>query len=150
VNRDKPSQTAGRDGRGRFKKGAPAGPGRPAGTAEHRAAMLRAAGPEELEAITATLVRQAREGCVQSAKLVFDRVLGRPPEEQPALRAELPDLKNPEQIQEGMRRVVQACADGELPASHARVWVELLAATAEAGELRKLLEQAEDKPWEAA
>ena len=150
MTRDKGRETEHRDQRGRFKKGSPPGPGRPAGTSEHRSAMLRAAGPEELEAITATLVRQAREGCVQSAKLVFDRVLGRPPEEQPALRASLPDLTDPAQIAEGIRRVVAACAAGELPANHARIWVDLLAATAEAGELREMLERHREGTWEAA
>ena len=150
MTRDKRQQTAGRTADGKFSKGAPPGPGRRAGTGEHRQALLRAAGPEELEAIVRTLVQQAKQGCVQSAKLVFDRVLGRPPEEQPALHAPLPDLTDPAAIAEGIRTVVAACAAGELPAQHARVWVELLASTAEAGELRDLLQQREDQKWPAA
>ena len=45
--------------------------------AELRAAFVQAVTSEAIQEIVATLVRQAKDGCPQSAKLVLDRALGK-------------------------------------------------------------------------
>lgn len=64
-----------------------------------RCAFTEAVTPEAIAEIVNTLVRQAKGGCPQSAKLVLDRALGKPSildsedppdaEERPLTRAEL-------------------------------------------------------------
>jgi hypothetical protein len=70
----------GRDGRGRFAKGNKGGPGNPyAGrVAELRAALFEAVTPEDIRAIIAVLVTQAKSGDLHAAREVLDRCLGRP------------------------------------------------------------------------
>ncbi len=65
---------------GRFLPGNPGGPGNPhaARVAALRGALLEAVTPADLAAIARSLVQAARSGDVAAAKLVFERVLGRP------------------------------------------------------------------------
>jgi len=65
---------------GRFLPGNGGGPGNPhaARVAELRSALLGAVTPGDLAAIARSLVQAARSGDVAAAKLVFERVLGRP------------------------------------------------------------------------
>ena len=65
---------------GRFLPGNGGGPGNPyaARVAELRSALLEAVTPGDLAAIVRSLVQAARSGDVAAAKLVFERVLGRP------------------------------------------------------------------------
>lgn len=65
---------------GRFLPGNSGGPGNPyaARVAELRSALLEAVTPGDLAAIVRSLVQAARSGDVAAAKLVFERVLGRP------------------------------------------------------------------------
>ncbi len=132
---------------GRFVKGCKPGPGRPRGSSEHRAALLKACTPERVEEMVEALVDKARAGDATAARVIFDRLWGRPREEQPQLRAELPDLSDPKAIGEAMRLVVAAVARGELPADHGRIWTDLLSACAEAAELGELLRQHEGEGW---
>ena len=74
-NRNKPIKRA---SDGTFAPGGPGGPGRPAGTGEHRAALLRACSPEDVEAIVEALVEKAKQGDAQAARVLFDRIYGRP------------------------------------------------------------------------
>ena len=150
MSRNKRSETDGRDRFGRFTKGAPGGPGRPAGTGEHRAAVLRACGPQQVEEIIAAMVERAREGDPTAARIVLDRVLGRAAEQQSDLRLQLPALDDAEQVAEGVRLVVRAVAAGQLPVADGRAVVDLLSAALEAGELRQLLQQREGDRWSAA
>jgi hypothetical protein len=138
-SRDKPKQTAGRDPAGKFQKGCSAGPGRPAGIGEHREALLRACTPADMEEVVRALVDQAKQGDAAAARLLMDRVYGRAREEQPTMRAELPDLTSAQEVAEAMRLVVAAVARGELPADHGRAWVDLLTAVLEAGEVEQVL-----------
>jgi hypothetical protein len=69
----------------------------------------------------------------------MDRVYGRAREEQPTMRAELPDLTSAQEVAEAVRLVVAAVARGELPADHGRAWVDLLTAVLEAGEVEQVL-----------
>lgn len=150
MTRNKRGETDGRDRFGRFTKGAPAGPGRSAGTVEHRAAVLRACGPQQVEEIIGAMVERAREGDSTAARIVLERVLGRAPEQQSNLRLQLPDLDNAEQVAEGVRLVVRAVAAGELPVADGRAVVDLLSSALEAGELRELLQHREGDRWSAA
>ena len=65
---------------GRFLPGNAGGPGNPyaARVGELRAALLDAVKPGDLAAIARTLVGAAKSGDVAAAKVVFERVLGRP------------------------------------------------------------------------
>lgn len=67
---------------GRFLLGNRGGPGNPFGkqVGALRAALLSAVTPEELAAITATLVQLAKDGNVAAIREVFDRTLGKPVE----------------------------------------------------------------------
>ena len=72
-------QHGGRDGRGRFAKGCPGGPGcgkRP--VAGYVEALREAASPKVIADIVAKLVELALAGDVQACRAVLDRVLGRP------------------------------------------------------------------------
>lgn len=75
MNRNKPLK---RDGDGRFAPGGAGGPGRPAGTGEHRSALLRACGPEEVAEIATALVEKAKQGDAVAARVLFERLWGRP------------------------------------------------------------------------
>ncbi len=65
---------------GRFVAGNPGGPGNPyaARVGELRSALLSAVSPGDLAAIAKQLVAAAKGGDVAAAKVVFERVLGRP------------------------------------------------------------------------
>lgn len=87
-----------------------------------RTAFTEAVTPEAIQEIVATLVRQAKDGCPVSAKLVLDRALGKPtaldsedpPEEEPRLptREELGPVtkENMEQHRAILMRELQAKA----------------------------------------
>jgi len=62
---------------GKFGSGNQFSAGRSSRAAELRRAFVEAVTPEDIEAIAATLVRLAKDGDVQCAKLVLDR-LGKP------------------------------------------------------------------------
>ena len=70
----------GRDANGRFAPGNKGGPGNPeaARVARIRSALLRAANLKDVRAIIKSLIEQAKGGDVAAAKLLFDRILGRP------------------------------------------------------------------------
>jgi hypothetical protein len=69
-----------RGANGRFLPGNKGGPGNPhaARVGELRSALLEAVQPADLRAIAQALVASAKGGDVASAKVVFERVLGRP------------------------------------------------------------------------
>ena len=65
---------------GRFAPGNAGGPGNPyaARVGELRSALIDAVKPGDLKAIAKALVEAAKGGDVAAAKVVFERVLGRP------------------------------------------------------------------------
>lgn len=75
MNRNKPQK---RGGDGRFAPGGVGGPGRPAGTGEHRRALLSACGPDEVAEIATALVEKAKQGDAVAARVLFERLWGRP------------------------------------------------------------------------
>jgi hypothetical protein len=70
----------GRDAEGRFARGNPGGPGNPftRQVAALRKQLLGALTEEDLKAVSAQLVRQARAGDLAAIELLFGYVLGRP------------------------------------------------------------------------
>ncbi len=82
TNSPSPNGANGRDDRGRFSVGNPGGRGNPhaAQVGRLRAALLEAVTPEDIAAIIARLIEQAKGGDVRAIKEVFDRTLGKPQE----------------------------------------------------------------------
>lgn len=69
--------------------------------AKLRAAFTEAVTPEDVHEIVSTLVRQAKDGCAVSAKLVLDRALGKlssldsedpPPDAPPTIKEQITAL----------------------------------------------------------
>src|SRR5947199_9441082 len=71
---------SGRDGRGRFRKGNKGGPGNPFNrqVARMRQVLLESVSEDDLRAIVAEVVDQAKDGDLGAAKLVLAYVVGRP------------------------------------------------------------------------
>ncbi|HJT79366.1 MAG TPA: hypothetical protein VJ739_19375 [Gemmataceae bacterium] len=70
----------GRDARGRFTKGNPGGPGNPFNRqlAALRKALVATVTEDDIRAVTAELLRRARDGDVLAIRLLFAYVIGRP------------------------------------------------------------------------
>jgi hypothetical protein len=70
----------GRDDRGRFLPGNPGGPGNPlaARVSKLRSALLNAVTEDDVKEIVRKLVSLAKSGDTVAARILFDRVLGRP------------------------------------------------------------------------
>ena len=68
------------DAKGRFMPGNPGGPGNPFArqTAALRQALLDAITPQDMQAIAAKLIEQAKDGNIQAAKLLFTYAIGKP------------------------------------------------------------------------
>ena len=101
-----PNGETGRDERGRFAKGNPGGPGNPLAqkATEMRQAAMDAIGPEHVGAILRKVARKALEGDLRAARIVLDRVLGRPREEADIaapIDIKLPDLRTAAVISSG-------------------------------------------------
>lgn len=69
-----------RDARGRFVKGNAGGPGNPfaAQVNRLRGALLNAVSEKDLIGVVNALVKKAKEGDTAAAKILFERLLGRP------------------------------------------------------------------------
>lgn len=65
---------------GRFAKGNRGGPGNPLAAQVNRlrSALLRAVEPEDIEDVVQALLRKAKEGDVAAARVLFNRLLGKP------------------------------------------------------------------------
>lgn len=70
----------GRDAQGRFAKGNKGGPGNPLSKriSKLRTALIEAVSPADMRAIVAALIEKAKTGDVIAARVLFDRVLGKP------------------------------------------------------------------------
>lgn len=73
---------AGREANGRFAKGNPGGPGNPGASRVHelRAALLSAVTAVDVRKIVKKLVELAKDGNLDAAGLLFDRVFGKAPQ----------------------------------------------------------------------
>ena len=70
----------GRDKKGRFTAGNCGGPGNPhsAQVSRLRSALLNAVTEDDMTAVIQALVAKAKKGDVAAARVMFDRVLGKP------------------------------------------------------------------------
>lgn len=75
-----PPDPDGRDGRGRFAAGNHCGQGNPSHRrmARLRRGLLAAVSVEDIQAITAALLTQAKNGDTQAAKLLLEYAIGKP------------------------------------------------------------------------
>ena len=110
--------------------------------------MFAACSPQDVREIVGKLVQQAKDGDVQAARTLLDRLFGRPREAASDVSIELPDLNSAEQIHQATRLVVQSVASGDLPANDGRTIVDLLSAVLESSEVAATIEQAEALTWQ--
>ncbi len=108
------------DGRGpdgRFKAGWKGGPGNPhvRRLAYLQAAVHDAIDPRVLHGIVRKLAVRALEGDVGAAKVVLERVCGKPRTEQPEYAFELPPIETAADLPAAFQRVAQGAASGEIP-----------------------------------
>ncbi|MFT5051629.1 MAG: hypothetical protein ACI8QZ_003048 [Chlamydiales bacterium] len=84
----------GRDSKGRFGKGNPGGPGNPlvSKVMALRSAFMNAVTPDDMREVVEAMVREAKAGNVQAAKLFIERCLG--PAEALDLLARLAELED--------------------------------------------------------
>ena len=77
-----PNGDSGRDASGRFTAGNRGGPGNPHArrVGALRSALLDAVSDDDMRAVIANVVAQAKEGDVAAAKVLFERALGKPQE----------------------------------------------------------------------
>ena len=120
-----------RDDRGRFAKGNPGGPGNPLArqATKFRAAAMGAINPEHVAAIVRKVTKKALEGDLKAARLVLDRVLGRPTEEVEeigALAVELPGLDTADDCLKGTKAVIDAIVDGRITRDIARLLIDAI------------------------
>ena len=137
---------SGRDPRGRFGPGNPGGPGNPLAqqAANMRQAAMDAIRPEHVAAIMRKVAKKALEGDLKAARIIFDRVLGRPKEEAEdatAIEIEMPELGNAQQCAEAASKVLAALCAGQMRQGVARVLLEAIEARARTLELVELSER---------
>lgn len=77
-----PNGSNGRDERGRFTAGNAGGPGNPhaAQVGRLRSALVSAVTEEDMREVITALVDKAKAGSIAAARVLFDRVLGKPVE----------------------------------------------------------------------
>lgn len=127
------AETTGRKQRGRpFKPGESGNPaGRPRGSG--LSGKLREAIAKDTPQILATLAQQARDGDVQAARLLLDRVL--PPLRAESAAVELPAMQDAETHTERAQAALEAAAGGRIPPD---VAASLVAAAAQLAKLAEL------------
>ena len=112
-----------RDERGRFAPGTRGGPGNPnlRQLGEYQEAVRRAVKPHDLEELLGTLVSKARDGDVLAARVVLDRVLGKPrlAEQEGGLAIELPALSTADSFVEASSRIFEEMGKGLLTPAQA-------------------------------
>ena len=119
---DTPSED--RDGHGRFLPGhGVKSPGNPylSRWSAYKSALHRACTPERLERVLVRLAELAEGGDVQAARVLLDRVLGRP-STTPAVREmslEIPQLETPRDCLSAVSAIMQAMVEGRLSSDDA-------------------------------
>lgn len=108
-----PENTGGIQENGRFKKGKSGNPkGKPKG-ARHKASMMAEMLFEnEIAAVCHQVIDQAREGNIQAAKIILDRLL--PPRKDRPINFKLPFIKNIADALEASRLICYAVGNGEI------------------------------------
>jgi hypothetical protein len=126
-----PNGDSERDQRGRFAKGNSGGPGNPLArqASKFRAAAMSAITPEHVAAIIRKATKKALEGDMKAARLVLERVLGRPGEEMQeigALAIELPDLNTASDCLRATKVVLDAIVDGSITRETASLLIDAI------------------------
>lgn len=108
-----PENTGGIQGNGRFKKGKSGNPsGKPKG-ARHKASMMAEMLFEnEITAVCQQVIDQAREGSMQAARIILDRLL--PPKKDRPINIKLPLIQNVADALEASRLICHAVGNGEI------------------------------------
>ncbi len=139
--------------RGRpFKPGNNMGRGRPQGSRNKATIMLEKIMAKDGEAVVQAVISAAKEGDMQAAKLVLDRVL--PPRKGRPVTLALPSVRTAENLQVSVTETLRAMADGEISPEEAAIVTQVLEAKRKALELdefeRRLsaLENRESDPKE--
>ena len=124
---------------GQFVKGHPGGPGRPKGRVnELQRAAEAAVTPEHISAIIRRAVRAALEGNLAAARLVLERVCGRPTEgqrEPVPLAIDLPSMRTAADCDLAMQKVVEGITSGSITEDAARLLLDAITARMKSIEL---------------
>jgi hypothetical protein len=135
-----------RDDRGRFVPGNPGGPGAPLGrlaTALRRAA-LEAVTPAHVAAVVKVITKEALRGNTQAARLLFERLLGRPreePAEQVAADIEMLPMKTPTDCADATDRLLAALLRGSISENQAQILIDAIKLRVSTIELVELSER---------
>ena len=138
-----------RDQRGRFLRGNPGGPGNPhvRRQSEYQTAVQEAVTPERLAVLMRQVLKAALEGDMTAARVVFDRVLGKPgTESSEPLSLDLPQVTTAQDVLAAGSRVVTALGAGEITAEEAMklmAIIETLRRTIETADLEVRLAELE-------
>lgn len=99
--------------KGRFKKGESGNPrGKPKG-AKHRASLLAEKLFEnDIEMVCNQVISQAKEGNLQAAKIILDRLL--PPRKDRLINIKLPSINDSSDALEAVRMICFAVGNGEI------------------------------------
>src|SRR5690606_4735037 len=140
----------GRDAQGRFARGCPGGPGNPRvrRLAEAQAAIADAIEPRVIGAVMKRLAKSALEGDITAAKVLLDRVLGRPGTEFVASDFELPAVESADDVAKAFQSLLQHAAAGRVSAEDAARYagvLELSRRAIETAELDARLKRIEEQ-----
>lgn len=107
---------------GRFAPGNRAAVGRRAAGSRLRRALDRAASDEALDRVVASMIRKAQRGDVRAARLLLDRVGGRPRQEHDDERTSINvgELSSVASCAQAQQLVAQAAAAGEITLAQAQ------------------------------
>ena len=98
---------------GRFKKGKSGNPrGKPKGARHSASLMAEMLFASEIETVCHHVINQAKEGNLQAAKIILDRLL--PPRKDRPINFKLPCIKNAADALEASRLICHAVGNGEI------------------------------------
>lgn len=108
-----PENTGGMQENGRFKKGKSGNPrGKPKGAKHKSSLMAEMLFESEIEAICHHVITQAKEGNMQAAKIILDRLL--PPKKDRPINFKLPMIHNAADALKAGRLISHAVGNGEI------------------------------------
>ena len=116
-----PGNSVGRENRGQAERG------------EIRRAIRRSVTADDYDAVVTRIMRAAKNGSVQAASWIADRLDGRPRNEPEDTNApiEIPDLEDLESCAKAQRAVTRSAARGEITLAQGERLSALVAATAD-------------------
>lgn len=147
------AENSGRDEHGRFAKGNPGGPGNPYARrqAEYQAAIQDVVSPQRFRGVLTVLLKAVLErGDIQAARLLMDRVLGKPRAEPIAEGAmDMPKgLDSAADVSKAANALLQGIATGVIAPEDAQktaVIIEMARRAIETEDLERRLTNLEDE-----